>query len=63
MFPILDSIRKMFTRINYSDKGHNNRELEETAFMYFTDYLDECEKGAWILMISIFSSLIFFSDQ
>lgn len=45
MVKILDTIRKMFKYIHYSDKGTNHRTKKETAFMYFTDYLDECEKG------------------
>ena len=38
----------MFNQIQYSDKGTNDRAKEETAFMYFTDYLDECEKGGCV---------------
>lgn len=42
---LLDSVRKLFTKVLYSDKGSNVREKEERAFMFFTDYLDQCETG------------------
>lgn len=40
-----DDIRTMFKVIRYSEKGSNEREREEAAYMYFVDYLDDCEKG------------------
>ena len=40
-----DSVRNLFTEIRYSDNGSNNRTKEETAFMFFVDYLDDCERG------------------
>lgn len=45
-----DSIRKLFTDIKYSEKGMNDREHEEMAYMYFIDYLDDCEKGCSSLL-------------
>lgn len=48
-FSLLDFIRKLFSKIEYSQKGSNNREAEERAFMFFIDYLDECEKGTIII--------------
>ena len=44
-FGLEDSIRKLFSQIEYSEKGSNARKAEERAFMFFIDYLDECEKG------------------
>ena len=41
----LDVIRHLFTQIRYSDKGTSERVREETAFMYFIDYLDDCERS------------------
>jgi len=41
----LDSLRKLFTVIRYSNKGTTSRVKEETAFSYFVDYLDACEGG------------------
>lgn len=41
----VDSIRKLFTDIKYSETGSIHRQHEERAFMYFIDYLDDCEKG------------------
>jgi hypothetical protein len=39
-----DTVRKLFTDIKFSEKGTNEREREEKAFMHFIDYLDDCEK-------------------
>lgn len=44
---LLDSIRTMFTIVRYSEKGSNEREREESSYMYFIDYLDDCEKGSY----------------
>ena len=35
----------MFKSVRYSEKGSNDRESEERVYMYFMDYLDDCEKG------------------
>ena len=40
-----DKLRNLFTDIKYSEKGSSIRIREETAFMYFVDYLDDCEGG------------------
>ena len=29
--------------VRYSEKGSNDRGREEEAFMFFVDYLDNCE--------------------
>ena len=44
-FLIADTVRKVFTDIKFSDRGTNDRELEERAFMYFVYYPDDCEKS------------------
>lgn len=41
----IDTIRKMFTEIKYSESGTNARAREEDAYMFFIDYLDDCERG------------------
>lgn len=40
-----DEIVKLFTFIKYSDKGCNERERQEQAYIYFVDYLEEVEKS------------------
>lgn len=40
-----DSIRKLFSLIKFSEKGSNDRECEERAFMFFINYLEDCEKS------------------
>ena len=35
----------MFKTVRYSEKGSNERTREEDAYMFFIDYLDDCEKG------------------
>ena len=40
-----DKLQNLFTEIRYSQKGLSIRIREETAFMYFIDYLDDCEGG------------------
>ena len=45
-----DTIRKLFSEIKFSEKGTNERENEERAFMYFVDYLEDCESGMCIVM-------------
>ena len=42
---LVDIIRHLFTEIRYSDKGTSERVREEAAFMYFIDYLDDCERS------------------
>ena len=41
----IDTIRKMFSTIKFSEVGSNSRVSEETAYAYFIDYLEDCEKG------------------
>lgn len=41
----------MFTVIKYSEEGSNEREKEEATFMFFVDYLDDCE-GSMFLVCS-----------
>lgn len=40
-----DVLRKLFTNIKYSQRGSSARIREETTFMYFVEYLDDCEGG------------------
>ena len=42
---LADTIRKVFTEVRFSEKGTNDREHEERAFMYFVNYLEDCESG------------------
>lgn len=48
---VADSIHRMFTDIRYSHVhvGSSARIKEEQAFMFFVDYLDDCERGIVIL--------------
>ena len=41
----IDSIRKLFTEVRFSEAGTNARTREEAAYMHFVDYLDDCERG------------------
>ena len=45
-----DFIRKLFSKIVYSDEGSNDKKAEERAFMFFVDYMDECEKGTCMIV-------------
>jgi len=45
MHVVADKLRNLFTSIKYSQKGSSSRIREETAFMQFIDYLDDCEGG------------------
>jgi hypothetical protein len=38
-----DIVRKLFIIIRYSVEGSNERQKENRAYMYFIDYLDDCE--------------------
>ncbi len=42
---LTDCVRKIFKAIEFSEKGSNAREKEETTYMMFLDYLHECERG------------------
>ena len=41
----IDSIRKLFTEVRFSEAGTTARTREEAAYMHFVDYLDDCERG------------------
>ncbi len=42
----VDTVRKLFKHVKFSEAGSNDRQKEENAYiMYFLDYLDGCEKG------------------
>ena len=44
----------MFKKVHFSEDGSNDRVKEESAYMMFLDYLDECEKGIdWMLIARI----------
>ena len=32
--------------VRFSERGSNAREKEESAYMMFLDYLEECEQGS-----------------
>ena len=40
-----DTIRNLFTDVKFSEKGSNDRVLEEAAYTFFLDYMDDCEIG------------------
>ena len=40
-----EEIRKMFKTVRYSEKGTNERIKEEETFVFFMNYLEDCEKG------------------
>ena len=42
---MIDVVRKMFKKVQFSESGSNARVKEESAYMMFLEYLDECEKG------------------
>ena len=39
---IVDYMRGLFTVVKFSEKGSNNHEREEEAYMFFLDNMDEC---------------------
>ena len=41
----VDSVRKLFTEIQFSEAGMNAGTKEEAAYLHFVDYLDNCERG------------------
>ncbi len=43
-----DDIRNLFTVLKYSVKGSNDRIKEEASYMFFIDYMDDCEGGEFI---------------
>ena len=45
----IDTLRKMFTRVIYSEKGTNQRQKEENTYMMFLEYLDKCEEGNYFV--------------
>ena len=53
-----DKLRNLFTDIKYSEKGSSIRIREETAFMYFVDYLDDCEGGKVSLTTNMYFNAI-----
>lgn len=48
-----DIMRKLFTRVIYSDKGSNERQKEEHTYTMFLEYLDKFEKGKCVLFYCI----------
>jgi hypothetical protein len=36
-------MKKLFANVVYAIKGHNQRGVQEQAFVYFCDFMDECE--------------------
>ncbi len=38
-------IRKLFEVVRYSEAESNERENEECTYVFFVDYLEECEEG------------------
>ncbi len=47
---LLDDIRKMFSKVMYSAEGSNDRMKEEATYMFFVDYLDDCEGSKWFIL-------------
>ena len=41
---MIDIVRRVFTKVRFSEDGSNARVKEESAYMMFLEYLDECEK-------------------
>ena len=41
----VDTLRKLFKHVKFSEAGSNARQREENTYMYFLEYLDGCEKG------------------
>ena len=35
----------MFTVVKFSENGSNSRDKEEAAYMFFVNYMDDCEGG------------------
>ena len=40
----VDQLRKMFTDIKFSPTGSSGRDKEEAAYMFFLNYLEDCER-------------------
>lgn len=47
-----ESVKEIFTAIKFSEKGTINRHLEEQTYMFFRDFLDECEGIVPVLYLS-----------
>ena len=58
VLPISDDFRKLFVDVRFSERGSNAREKEESVYMMFLDYLEECEQGS--ITISTPSHLLAF---
>jgi len=41
----IDTIRRLFKTVTYSDLGSNERTKQEAAYVWFMDYMEEIEEG------------------
>ena len=44
-FSYVDFVRKLFVDVKFSEKGSNARQREESVYMSFVKYLEQCERG------------------
>ena len=44
MFTTSETLKQVF-KIEFSTKGSNLRSREEQAYVFFCDFLDECDEG------------------
>lgn len=51
----VDDIRELFTEVKYSEKGSNERKKEEASYMFFYDYMEECQGSMSKLPIIMFA--------
>ena len=42
-FALLDYVGSLFEQKSFSEKGRNDREKEEATYMFFLDFLEECQ--------------------
>ena len=42
MYTCIERMKSVF-KVKFSDKGSNNRAKEEQAYVFFVDFMDECE--------------------
>ena len=41
----LEFLRRLFTDVKFSESGSNNRREGEAAYMFFINFMDDCEEG------------------
>ena len=53
-----EMFRHLFKVVKYADQGSNARTREEQTYMYFIEFLEDCETGIYMYMY-VHNSLLF----